>query len=140
MSRVPASAVYFENAAGRVLTDPAGFLRVVWSSRPRGPRDAEALFNSMTRALQQQRWSRILINQLTMHRFTPQEQAWVAQQWLPHAVREGGYRYGAVLVSPDVLTRLATAYITTQIQGLPLVYHSFDDEAAAVQWLLQQPA
>lgn len=132
------STVYFENAAGRLLTDSAGFLRVVWSNQPRGPKDVEALFTHMTRALQQYGWGRILINQVNMRRFTPQEQEWVANEWLPHAVREGGYRFGAVLVSPDVMTRLATAYITTKIQGLPLVYHSFDEEATAVSWLLRQ--
>ncbi|MBC6610991.1 hypothetical protein H8B15_08655 [Hymenobacter sp. BT507] len=130
--------LYFENAAGRLFADPLGFLRAMWSSQPRGPEDARGLFTHMTEALQHYGWSRILINQVGMRRFTPQEQEWVANEWLPHAVREGGYRHGAVLVSPDVMTRLATAFITTKIQGLPLVYHSFDEEEVAVSWLLRQ--
>ncbi|UOR05080.1 hypothetical protein MUN82_19350 [Hymenobacter aerilatus] len=131
-------SLYYENVAGRLLADPAGFLRVVWSSQPRSPEDVPALFAHMTQALQHYGWSRILINQVAMRRFSPQEQEWVANEWLPHAVQKGGYRYGAVLVSPDVMTRLATAFITTKIQGLPLVYHSFDEETTAVDWLLRQ--
>ena len=138
MRLVAPPTVYFENTAGRLLTDPAGFLRVVWSNQLRGPQDVEALFTHMTRALRQYGWSRILIDQVAMRRFTPQEQEWVANKWLPHAVQEGGYRFGAVLVSPDVMTRLATAYITTKIQGLSVVYHSFGEEATAVDWLLRQ--
>ncbi|WP_046243895.1 hypothetical protein [Hymenobacter terrenus] len=71
-----------------------------------------------------------------MRSFTAAEQQWVAHKWLPRAV-EGGYRRGAVVVSPNVLVRLATAYVTTNVQGLPLVYRSFDSEAEAVRWLLQ---
>jgi hypothetical protein len=44
-----------------------------------------------------------------------------------------------VVVSPDVLVRLATAFVTTNVQGLPLVYRTFDTEAQAMQWLAQQP-
>lgn len=140
MKLVQSPTLYFENVAGRLLAEPAGFLRAVWSEQPRRLEDTQAMFNTMRRALQQFGWSRVLIDQVRMRSFSPQEQAWVAKEWLPAAVREGGYRHGAVLVSPDVMTRLATAFITTQVQGLPLVYHSFDDEKAAVAWLLRQMA
>ncbi|MBF9221659.1 hypothetical protein [Hymenobacter ruricola] len=134
-----ASPVLFENAAGRLLADPVGFLRATWSPGPRTLADTQALFEQMLRGLQQQRWSRILINQLAMPPFSPAEQQWIARTWLPRAVAEGGYRHGAVVVSPDVLVRLATAFVTTTVQGLPLVYRSFDTEAAAAAWLAQQP-
>jgi hypothetical protein len=138
--RHPTALLYFENNAGQLLLDPAGFLRANWSARQRGAGDAQALFTHMMQALQRHNWSRILINQVGMRPFTAAEQRWVAQEWLPRAVQEGGYRHGAVVVSSEVLVRLATAYITTHVQGLPLVYRSFEADAAAVQWLLQQPA
>jgi hypothetical protein len=131
---------YFENPAGRVLIEPAGFLRTVWSPARRGPRDAQDLFAAMARALEAHGWSRILIDQRYMQPFSPEEQRWVAQQWLPQAVQRSGYRHGAVLISTNVMVRLATAYITTHVQGVPLVYQSFDADAAAVAWLLTQPA
>jgi hypothetical protein len=131
--------VYFTNTAGQLREDPAGFLRVDWSTQPRELRDTQALFEQIMRGLQHHHWCRILVNQVGMQPFSPAEQQWVAHEWLPRAVQEGGYRYGAVVVSHKVLVRLATAYVTTHLQGLPLVYRSFDDEAAAVQWLLTQP-
>ena len=140
MTTAPRPKLYFENAAGQVLLDPAGFLRTNWSKQPLGPQDTRALFEHMLRGLQQYGWSRILINQVGMHPFDPGVQQWITREWLPRAVREGGYRYGAVVVSPDVLVRLATAFITTNVQGLPLTYRSFDTDAEAVRWLLQQPA
>ena len=130
----------FKNNAGQLLADSAGFLRVNWAAQPRTLAETRALFGSMQRELQQHRWSRILINQVGMAPFTQAEQQWVAHEWLPQAVQVGGYRHGAVVVSHDVLVRLATAYVTTNVQGLPLTYRSFDRDADAVQWLTQQPA
>lgn len=129
----------FQNAAGRLLDDPQGFLRVYWGSRPRQPGQAQELFTRMADALRRRGWSRILVQQTDMQPFTPDEQQWIAQTWLPYAVQEAGYRYGAVVVSRHVLTRLATAYVTTNVRGLPLTYRSFESEAEAEAWLCAQP-
>ncbi|MGI4741374.1 MAG: STAS/SEC14 domain-containing protein [Janthinobacterium lividum] len=127
----------FDNPAGQVLADPAGFLCTRWAAGPRTLADTQAIFSHIAQALAQRRWSKVLINQGSMQSFSAAEQEWVAQQWLPQAVQESGYRYGAVVVSPDTYTRLATAYITTNVQGLPLRYRSFDTEEAAEAWLRQ---
>lgn len=74
----------------------------------------------MLPALRQYGWSRIFINQAQMTPFTPGEQQWIVREWLPRAV-QSGYRTGAVVVSAVVLVRLATAFVTTNIQGLPLL-------------------
>lgn len=130
--------LYFENSAGEILKDPAGFLRTHWSSQLRTEPATRAIFEHMLQALHQFGWSRILINQSQMIPFAPEEQRWISSEWLPQAVL-GGYRHGAVVVSSNVLVRLATAFVTTSIQGQPLVYRSFDTEAEAAQWLAQQP-
>lgn len=129
----------FDNPAGQVLADPAGFLRAHWATGPRTLADTQALFVHIALALAQRGWSKVLVDQATMRPFSAAEQEWVAQQWLPQAVTESGYCYGAVVVSLDTYTRLATAYITTNVQGLPLRYRSFDSVEAAEAWLRQQP-
>jgi len=133
------STLLFTNAAGQLRADPAGFLRTDWTAQPRTLADTQALFTRMSTALRARGWGRILVNQLTMRPFSATEQQWVAQTWLPLAVRNG-YRYGAVVVATDIYTRLATSFITTSISGLPLRYRSFDQEAEALTWLRQQPA
>jgi len=130
----------YTNAAGQLFADPNGFLRTYWAAAPRTLADTQALFTNIAQALQARGWGRVLVNQIGMRPFLPAEQQWVAQEWLPLAVQQSGYRYGAVVVSTDTYTRLATAYITTSVGGLPLRYRSFDAEAEAVAWLLQQPA
>ncbi|MCA8830331.1 hypothetical protein [Hymenobacter pini] len=132
-------SLYFENKAGRLLEDPAGFLRVEWSSAERDDLVFRALFNHMVLALQRRSWHKILVDQRQMQAFTTAEQQWIVQQWLPRAVQEGGYRYGAVVVAENVFARLATAYITTSVQNMPLVYRTFTEASEAAAWLQQQP-
>lgn len=135
------AAVYpllFSNAAGQLREDHAGFLRTDWAAGPRGTGTAQELFEHMLLLVRQRGWSRILINQTRMVAFTPPEQQWAAQEWLPRAVA-AGYRYGAVVVSPLAMVRLATSFVTTSVLGRPLTYRSFDSEAEAEQWLAKQP-
>lgn len=134
------SPVLFQNAAGQLAADPAGFLRLTWVATPRTLADTQALLNHVTRALRQRGWAKVLGDQLAMRPFSAAEQQWVSQEWLPEAVQVGGYRLGAIVVSADTYARLATAYITTNVGGLPMRYRSFDAEAEALAWLLQQPA
>ena len=121
------------------MADPEGFLRAYWTIQPRTLADTQALFTSMSTALAQRDWSRILVNQVSMRPFSAAEQQWVTREWLPQAVQQSGYRYGAVVVSTDIYARLATSLITTNVGGLPLRYRSFDQEADATAWLRQQP-
>ncbi|WP_157530749.1 hypothetical protein [Hymenobacter norwichensis] len=132
------SKIYFSNRAGKLLENPAGYLEALWSATARQEGDAQALFMHMLHALRRYNWSRILINQVGMLPFSPSEQQWVAQEWLPLAV-QAGYRHGAIVVSPNVMVRLATAYVTTHVQGLPLLYRSFETKEEATEWLLRQP-
>lgn len=128
--------VLFKNPAGQLAADPAGFLRMDWSGAARALADTQGLLTHMAQALQQRGWGKVLANQMLMQSFSPAEQQWI-QEWLPRAVHEGGYRYGAIVVSTDTYARLATAYITTNVGGLPLRYRSFDDAAQAAAWLLR---
>ncbi len=107
-----------------------------WSGAKRTLADTQDLLTHMAQTLQLRGWSKVLANQMLMPPFSQAEQQWI-QEWLPRAVHEGGYRYGAIVVSTDTYARLATAFITTNVGGLPLRYRSFDDAAQATAWLLQ---
>jgi hypothetical protein len=139
MSSAAPSVTLLTSNAGQVYADPAGFVRICWSGQLRTLAETQALLNMAAATLARYGWGRILVDQTHMQPFSPQEQLWVAEEWLPAAVQQSGYRFGAVVVSTNVLTRLATAYVTTSFADLPLRYRSFDAEAAAVVWLLRQP-
>lgn len=130
-------SAFFKNPAGELAADPAGFLRMSWSAGPRALADTQALLTQLAHGLRQRGWGRVLADQKQMPPFSPAEQQWISQEWLAFAVRECGYRYGAIVVSSDTYARLATAFITTNVGGLPLRYRSFDDAAPATDWLLR---
>lgn len=132
------SFILLQNAAGQVLLEPAGFVRLNWGSQPRSFADTCALLTAAAQGLRQHSWGRVLVNQVKMLPFTSQEQLWISEEWLPAAVRDSGYRFGAVVLATNVLTRLATAFVTSM--PVPdLRYRSFGNEQEALAWLLQQP-
>ena len=108
-----------------------------WAAGPRTLADTQGLLTQMALALQQRGWGKVLADQTLMPSFSPAEQEWITAEWLTFAVRECGYLYGAIVVSTDTYARLATAFITTNVQGLPLRYRSFDDAEQAAAWLLK---
>jgi hypothetical protein len=138
MAAVLSSSLFFENAAGRVVADPAGFVRSYWGPQPRTLADTQALLLHLTQAMQRYGQHKVLSNQQEMQPFSAPEQAWVTEHWLPQAVHEAGYRACAVVLATNLYARLAMAYVTTNVQGLPMRYRSFDNEAEAKAWLLKQ--
>lgn len=131
--------LYFENRAGRISDDPAGFARLTYHAGQRSEDELRALLGHATRLLAQRNDGRLLVDQRLMQPFSASEQQHVMHTWLPSAVAEGGYRYGAVVQAHDVFARLATATVTNQGRGLNLTYRYFDDEPTAVEWLLTRP-
>lgn len=138
MAAVSTSNLFFENAAGRVLVDPAGFVRSYWGPQPRTLADTQALLRHLTQAMQRHGLPKVVSNQQEMQPFTAPEQEWVTEHWLPQAVHEAGYRACAVVLATNLYARLAMAYVTTNVKGLPMRYRSFDNEAEAQAWLLKQ--
>lgn len=128
-------SLYFENSGGRIWEEPAGFLRLEYSPGQREIAQFRALLTHAAQALYRRGWSRILIDQRAMTPFSPAEQDWMSTQWLPQAVREYGYRYGAVLVAQDVFARLAMNQLMLASRGLAHAYRTFESEAAAMAWL-----
>ena len=134
-----APTVLVETIVGRLLADPGGYLRLVWSAQPRQLADTQAMFEAIGQALRQYGWSRVLSDQTQLLPFSLAEQQWISQEWMPGTGRASGYRLLAILVSSNVLSRLATAAVTTSLHGSQLRYRTFDDEKTAVAWLLSQP-
>jgi hypothetical protein len=88
--------------------------------------------------MQRHGWSRMLINQQQMSPLTSAEETWMATEWLPQAVHEGGYRHGALVVAHDVFARLAMTSIVMTSRKLGHTYRNFENEKEAANWLLTQ--
>ncbi|GAB2465115.1 hypothetical protein GCM10011375_35010 [Hymenobacter qilianensis] len=130
--------IYYENPVGRAVNDPLGFARLMYQAGSRPEDDFKALLNNVTKLMARREDGCLLVDQRLMSPFTPEEQEYVIQQWLPRLVEKGGYRYGAVLVAQNVFARLATSTIIAAVRDLSITYQYFEQEAEAVNWLISQ--
>jgi len=130
--------LYFENAAGRVVEDRDGLVRLTYYAGRRQMEVWRGLMQHTKHLLSRQQRGVMLIDQREMMAFSPAEQTWLVDQWLPEAIVEGGYRYGAVVQAHDAFARLAMDTVRVQAQGLQLSYRYFSDEQSALTWLRQQ--
>lgn len=130
--------IYFKNSSGCIWEEPAAYLRLDYYPGARADGQFKALLTHVRQAMQRRGWGRLLINQQQMSPFTPTEESWMIDEWLSQAVRENGYRYGAVLVAHDVFARLAMHSLVTTSRKLGHLYRNFEQEPEAIAWLLAQ--
>ena len=135
---LPTRSLYFENSVGRLWEEPAGYLRLEYTPTARETLQFRAILTHLAQALSRHGWGRVLIDQREMAPYTPAELAWMGEEWLPRAVLDFGYRFGAAVVAHDVFARLAMNQLVLANRSLPHTYRTFEGEAGAVEWLLAQ--
>jgi len=130
----------FENQAARIYKHPLGFVHHVWLPGSDVSRDLRAAFEALLAQLAPIGSHKVLVDQRQFVLPAPPDTSWFLLDWLPRAVQRG-YRYGAVLSTTCALDRMS-AHATRQdaMQQFPIVYQSFEQEPAAIVWLLAQPA
>ena len=136
LSHKSTRSLYFENSIGRIWEEPGGYLRLEYRAGPREPLQFRALLTHAAQALSRRHWEKMLVDQRAMAPFNASEQQWMTTEWLPRAVAEHGYRYGAVLLAHDVFARLAMNQYVMASRQPQHAYRTFDTEEAAVAWLL----
>lgn len=130
--------IYFKNNAGCLWEEPQNYLRLDYYPSARNETQFQALLTHAQQAMKRHGWSKMLVNQQAMTALTASEQSWMINDWLPRAVQEAGYRHGAVLVAHDVFARLAMTSVAMTSRKLGHLYRSFEHEAEAIAWLLEQ--
>ncbi|TPG65543.1 hypothetical protein [Hymenobacter nivis] len=132
-----ARSVYFENAVGRIWEEPMNYLRLDYYATPRDEMAFRALLTHALQAMVRRGWGKMLIDQRKMVPYSDAERAWLVGEWLPRAIREGSYRYGAVLLAENPFARVSMTRLTMAARELGNTYKTFDTEAEAVSWLTQ---
>jgi hypothetical protein len=129
--------VYFQNAVGRLLEHPAGYIVFQYNPGKRPMASFQALVAHTGLLLRRNRWHRILADQRLMTPFTNEESAWVQNYWLDPANQPPGGLFAAAVLANDVFARLATGLMRQEVQSPVLTYRVFDNEVSAVAWLHQ---
>lgn len=129
--------VYFENAAGRVLEHPDGYVVFVYQPGLRQLRDFQAIITHTGRLLVRNDWHRILGDQRQMVPLTPEERTWAVTFWQQHTAQHPAHLCAAVVLAHDVFARLAASQLKSEMRYANMTYQQFDEERDAVAWLQQ---
>jgi hypothetical protein len=102
---------YFENAAGRLLEHPDGYLYFQYYPGKRTFTNLQALLVHTSILLQRKKWVKVLGDQRLMSPFTAQKRAYILEHWLAYGLHSPAPIYAAVLVANDVFARLVASQV-----------------------------
>lgn len=140
MTSLTTAIVFFENSVGRVVLEPAGYIRLQWLGAPRAAGLLRAVLGQLLRAQLRTGFCRLLIDERAAAAFSPADQAWLVEEWLPASVTCAGQHYAAHLTAADVFARLAGVTMVEKARRLGFQHQLFQHEADALHWLSLQPA
>jgi hypothetical protein len=130
----PTPTPYFRNAAATISYAPAGYIRLEWQPVASSPTELRAIYEHVLRAMLHHRSTALM----SIHNHRPpmptEVQAWLAEEWLPRAVREVGYGRCAIVEANTPVSRLAARAVGTSMTG-QLNYQYFATDMAADTWL-----
>jgi hypothetical protein len=127
--------ITFENAVGRLLEHPEGYVAFECHAGPRKLSDLQGLLVHVGLSLQQHSWHKVLWNQCVMAPFTKVENTWIIDYWVYFATRYPKGLQVAIVQARDVYTRLAVNQLLQQAQVAPFAYRVFESETLAAAWL-----
>jgi hypothetical protein len=127
--------LFFQNAAGKLYYQPAGFVRLVWSA-DRAPLEALKAYYAQVLALMLSTGTRKILSE---HGQRPplsgSAQQWLTSEWIPQAIREARARYCAIVEGSDPMHRLSTQSVVSASPS-GLVFQRFHAMETAESWLL----
>jgi hypothetical protein len=129
--------LYFENAAGRLLEHPDGYVVFEYKPGKRQLSDLQALFSHTRNLLHRNQWYRLLGDQRHMVPYTEEESAWIVTYWLDSTRQRPEGIYAAVVLANDVFARLSMDQVMHEAKASALTYRLFDSESKAAAWLRQ---
>jgi hypothetical protein len=134
----PASAtfLYFRNPLCTISYHSAGFVYLSWSGVPATEIELQALYGHTLQALKHHRTGRLLTDHRLRQPLPLGAQHWIAQQWVPQAVREANYSRCAIVENQTPLGRLAARAVGDELTT-PLQFRYFDDFEEAAAWLIK---
>jgi hypothetical protein len=131
--------LYFENAVGRLLENPKGYLVVEYKPGPRKFNELQAFLHHASQVLARNGWHKLLGDQHQMSPFTPEESQWITEYWLSAAQLRTSTVYGAILLPHDVFARLSVSQLVHDAKASAMTYRLFQEQAEAEAWLVQLP-
>jgi len=130
-----AETLYYQNAAGQLFFQPAGYVRLAWREGRVPLPDIQAFYEQALDLLVTSGVTSILSLHGLRAPLSAAAQQWITENWIPRALRQAGLRHCAIVEGADPLHRLSTQSVVAAAPSA-LTFKRFDNTAAAEAWLM----
>lgn len=126
--------LFFQNSAGKLYYQPAGYVRLVWAPERQLLATIQAFYEQALALLVSTGVRRILSDHGARAPLSVAAQEWLTTNWIPRAMSQANTRCCAIVEGADPMHRLSTqSVVSTAPVGFK--FKRFDNTAAAAAWL-----
>jgi hypothetical protein len=127
--------LFFQNAAGKLFYQPAGYVRLAWSA-DRAPLEAIQAYYGQVLALMQSTGTRKIMSEHGQRApLSGTAQEWLTGTWIPLAIGQARARYCAIVEGSDPMHRLSTQSVVSSSPS-GLIFQRCNNVQDAEAWLL----
>ncbi|MCC3156596.1 hypothetical protein LJ737_05060 [Hymenobacter sp. 15J16-1T3B] len=131
--------VFFRNAAGSVVFHSTGYVELAWGPGRLGLDELQAFYEQALTLLKSTDSGKILSSHGQRQPLSAAAQQWLTGDWIPRAIRQGGFRYCAIVEGQDPVHRLSTQGVVAA-SPVGVEFKRFQHRADAEAWLGSQRA
>lgn len=137
LSAYAQETLVFQNPAGKLFYQPAGYVRLAWAPERQSVETIQALYEQVLALLINTGARRILSDHGARAPLPVAAQEWLTANWIPRAMSQANTHHCAIVEGADPLHRLSTqSVVSTAPAGFK--FKRFDNFAAADAWLRGQ--
>lgn len=127
--------LHFHNELASVVEHTAGYISIDWKPAPMRTAHLREVYSRALELLTYTRCGRILNDHQLMAPLLPSDTEWLVREWVPLAIKVGGYRRCAVIQGHELFNR-QTASRTSAQPGITVRY--FHTRPDAIAWVLAE--
>jgi hypothetical protein len=126
--------LFFQNPAGKLFYQPAGYVRLAWAAERQTLETIQAFYEQVLALLKSTGVRRVLSDHGQRAPLPIAAQEWLTTNWIPRAMQQAHTRHCAIVEGADPMHRLSTqSVVSTSPVGFQ--FKRFDNFAAADAWL-----
>ena len=133
LSRAP-ETLFFQNAAGKVFYQPAGFVRLMWAPERAALEVIQAFYEQVMALMLSTATRKVLSYHGQRAPLSGAAQEWLTGQWIPRAISQARVQYCAIVEGADPMHRLSTQSVVSAAPA-GLVFQRFATMDEAEKWL-----
>jgi hypothetical protein len=131
----PEEKFIFQNTAGKLYYQPAGYVRLAWAPERIALEPIQAYYEQVLALLQSTGARRILSDHGQRAPLPTVAQQWLTDNWIPRAIHLSNTRHCAIVEGANPMHRLSTQSIVSTAPA-NFIFKRFDSLALAEAWLL----